>query len=145
MRPELFKALQTELPQTVQDMVATIGLQHTLIVVQALGGTTWRFAAGKGETGEAKRAALVDLVGEETEKLLHQHYARDELYLPRCAALLRKLRNMEIHQQFDRDIENGSTARDSVAGLARQHRLSDRQIWDILNQYVPVPEQQGLF
>lgn len=145
MTPELFQAVQDELPQTVQDMITAIGLNHTLIVVQALGGTTWRFAVGKGETGEAKRAALAELVGEETENILHQFYARDEIYLPRCAALLRKLRNIKIHQQFDQDIANGSTARDSVAALARTHRLSDRHVWDILNEYILVPEQHGLF
>lgn len=145
MNLEMVKQLQAELPQSIQDMVAVIGFSHTLKVVQALGGTTWRIASGRGKDGEAKRAALAERVGTDTEELLHKYYAGDEIYLPRCAALLRKLRNIDMHQQFERDVRQGRTARDSVADLAREHKLSDRQIWDILNLYMPVPKQQGLF
>lgn len=142
---EQVKQLQAELPQSVQDMIVVIGFNHALKVVQALGGTTWRIASGRGKDGEAKRAALAELVGSETEDLLHKYYAGDELYLPRCAVLVRTLRNINMHQQFEQDVRQGRTARDSVSDLARQHRLSDRQVWDILNLYMPVPEQQGLF
>ena len=145
MKHDQVKQLQAELPQSIRDMVEVIGFTHALKVVQALGGTTWRIAEGRGKDGEAKRAALADLVGAETEELLHKYYAGDEIYLPRCAALVRKLRNINMHQQFDRDIKQGRTARDSVADLARQHKLSDRQVWDILNLYLSTPEQQGLF
>lgn len=144
MNLEQVKSLQAELPQSVQEMVAVIGLNHTLNVVRALGGTTWRIAAGRGKEGEAKRAALAELVGSDTEELLHKYYVGDEVYLPRCTALVRKLRNIEIHQQFEHEVRQGRTARDSVSELARQHQLSDRHIWDILNLYIPVPEQQGL-
>ncbi|MFT0211807.1 Mor transcription activator family protein [Pseudomonas sp. F1_0610] len=145
MNVELLKQLQTDLPKSVQEMIALIGFSNTLKVVQALGGTTWRVAIGRSAEGEAKREALAEMVGSEAEQLLRQHYAQNEIYLPRCCALLRKVRDLNIHNEYDIAIKQGLSARDTVWQLARQYQLSDRRVWDIVNSYIPDQEQYALF
>lgn len=132
------------LPASVRDMVGRIGLLATLTVVERMGGTTWRVAEGHGSEGAAKREALADWVGTDTEMLLHRHYAGEEIYLPRCHSALVALRNQQIHQRVEQGLRQGHSASALVADLAREYRLSDRRVWDILKQ-VPVPEQGGLF
>lgn len=133
------------LPRNVRDMASRIGLPSTLIVVERLGGTTWRIAEGRNPEGEAKRAALADLVGSDIEEQLHREYAGEEIYLARCHAALLRWRNLEIHARFERGVREGRSARDLVAELARDFRLSDRWIWQVLNTYLPAPDQPRLF
>lgn len=129
------------LPETIRSMVQRIGLANTLVVVKKLGGTTWRVADGKTDDGRKQRKALADLVGEAIEAALHQHYAGADLYIAQCRALMTGLRDAAIHQEFDHLIRQGISARTVVTRLARQHRLSDRWIWEILNK-VPVSSPQ---
>ena len=132
------------LPVSIKDMVGRIGLSSTLTVVERMGGITWRVAEGHGPEGAAKRAALADWVGTDIEELLHRHYQNEELYIPRCHAALLALRNQHIHQRVEQGLRQGYTACALVMDLAREYRLSDRRVWEILKQ-VPVPEQGGLF
>lgn len=132
------------LPASIRDMVGRIGLSSTLTVVERLGGITWRVAEGHGPEGAAKRAALADWVGTDIEELLHRHYRNEELYIPRCHAALLALRNQHIHQRVEQGLRQGYSACALVIDLAREYRLSDRRVWEILKQ-VPVPEQGGLF
>lgn len=125
------------LPETLRGMVQHIGLANTLVVVEKLGGTTWRIADGKTEEGRKQRRALVDLVGEDIEAALHRYYVGNDLYIAQCKALLIELRDAAIHQTFDEMNREGVSARNIVTMLARQHRLSDRWVWNILNR-VPV-------
>lgn len=133
------------LPRNVRDMASRIGLPATLVVVDRLGGTTWRIAEGRNPEGEAKRAALADLVGSDIEEQLHREYAGEEIYLARCHAALLRWRNLEIHARFERGVREGRSARDLVTELAREFCLSDRWVWQVLNTYLPSPDQGGLF
>lgn len=133
------------LPRNVRDMAARIGLPATLMVVDKLGGTTWRIAEGRNPEGEAKRAALAELVGSEIEEQLHREYAGEEIYLARCHAAVLRWRNLEIHARFEQGVREGRTARDLVAELAREYRLSDRWVWEIVNQHLPALDQGQLF
>ncbi|CDM42408.1 Mor transcription activator family protein [Ectopseudomonas oleovorans] len=137
--------LQELLPENVRDMAARIGLPATLRVVERMGGTTWRVAEGRTPEGEAKRAALADIVGSDIEEMLHREYAGDEFYLARCHAAVLRWRNLEIHQRFEQGVREGLTARTLVAELAREYRLSDRRVWIILKEHLPPVEQGTLF
>lgn len=50
------REVQDMLPDTVRDMAGRIGLPATLVVVEQLGGTSWRIAEGRAR--RAKRAGL---------------------------------------------------------------------------------------
>lgn len=127
--------LQDLLPPNVQDMAQRIGLPATLVVVERMGGTTWRIAEGRTAEGEAKRAALADLIGSELEQLLHREYSGEEIYLARCHKALLHWRDLAIHQRFEQGVREGVTARTLVAELAREFQLSDRRIWDVLKHH----------
>lgn len=131
--------LQPLLPVNVRDMVDRIGLPATLVVVKRLGGVTWRVAEGRSRNGQAKRAALAQQIGHDVEALLHQEYAGEEIYLARCQSALLRWRDVEINRKFEDRIRKGQTARKTVAVLAREYRLSDRRVWDILKQPGEMP------
>lgn len=128
------------LPKTIHSMVQRLGLTNTLVVVEKLGGTTWRVAEGKNDDGKKQRQALANLVGEAIESELHRHYAGADLYVARCRLLIIDLRDAAIHQEFERLIREGISARAVVARLARQYQLSDRWVWEILNR-LPISAQ----
>lgn len=131
------------LPKNILDMVARLGIADTLIVVEKLGGTTCRIAEGKTSQGREQRRALAALVGEKVETALHRHYAGEDLHVAQCKALLISLRDAAIHQAFDALIREDNSARKVVAQLARQHRLSDRWVWNILNKAPVVHASQA--
>lgn len=137
--------VQELLPRSVRDMSQRLGLSATLVVVEKLGGISWRVAEGRGGEGEARRAALAELVGSDIEEQLHHHYAGEELYLAKCDAALRRLRDLQIHRRFEAGVRQGRGARDLVAELAREYKLSDRWVWEILGRFLPEPAQGTLF
>lgn len=47
---------------------------------------------------------------------------------------LRRLRDLGIHRQFEQEVRKGVSANAAVAALARENKLSDRWIWEILKQ-----------
>lgn len=137
--------VQELLPPSVRDMAQRLGLPATLVVVEKLGGTTWRIAEGRNSEGEAKRAALAELVGSDIEEQLHREYAGEELYLAKCHAAVLHWRNIEINSRFEQGVREGITARTLVAELAREYKLSDRWVWEILKHPLPEIEQGVLF
>ncbi|MDF5921437.1 Mor transcription activator family protein [Pseudomonas aeruginosa] len=134
------------LPDTVRDMAGRIGLPATLVVVEQLGGTSWRIAEGRARRGEARRAALAELVGSDIEEQLHAHYRGEEIYVARCHKALVRWRDLEIVERFEQGLRDGQTARSLLSDLARQYNLSDRWIWEIVNRpSEPAPQQSTLF
>lgn len=127
------------LPPTVQRLAEVVGLPATLKLVAELGGTSWFFAQGVGRNGQARVAALAEIVGEEAaEKLARYAHERETLYIPKCDAALIAVRDAQIHQQFEQAAREGVSANTVVAELARTYKLSDRHIWRILKR-LPEP------
>ncbi|WP_245216933.1 Mor transcription activator family protein [Pseudomonas aeruginosa] len=99
----------------------------------------WRIAEGRARRGEARRAALAELVGSDIEEQLHTHYRGEEIYVARCHKALVRWRDLEIVERFEQGLRDGQTARSLLSDLARQYNLSDRWIWEIVNR----PERAG--
>lgn len=133
------------LPEQVRDIAELIGLPDALRLVEQLGGTTWEFAKGRNRNGQIRVAALGDLLGEETAARLTSHLGGEKIYIPKCDAALRRLRDLEIHRQFEQAVREGVSANTVVAELARVYRLSDRRIWIILKQAIQPLGEPGLF
>ncbi|MEO1752035.1 Mor transcription activator family protein [Thiofaba sp. EF100] len=121
-----------DLPATARQIVALIGLPDTILLVEKLGGTTFPMPVGKNAMGELRFTMLAEKVGVDIAKKLCEHYAREKLYIPRCAEALLRARNRIIHQQFDEMIKRGMSANHAIAMMAPMHKLSDRHIWNIL-------------
>ena len=66
------------------------------------------------------------------------------LYVPRCTALVTRLRQHEIVKGFSRSTGGGSSSTAAVSSLARRHGVSDRRVWQILKKESSVPPQAKL-
>ena len=64
---------------------------------------------------------------------------RTRVYVPRCNALLGKLRQREIIEGFSRHTSHGLSSTAAVAALAQRHDMSDRRIWQILKKEASAP------
>lgn len=135
--------LQALLPQQVQDIARVVGLPSAMRLVNELGGTTWEFARGANRNGQIKVAALADILGEETAEKLTSFIGGEKIYIPQCAAALRRLRDLEIHRQFEQGVREGVSANALVAEIARSYKLSDRRVWGILK--LCMTHQEDLF
>lgn len=129
------------LPPTVKRIAELAGLPAAIKLVEALGGRSWYFARGVGQLGQARVAALSEIVGDElAERLAFYMHERHAVYIPKCDEALRELRNVEIHRQFDQATKEGVSSNTVVAEVARVYELSDRQVWRILKQ-LPMSER----
>lgn len=61
------------------------------------------------------------------------------VYVPRCNALLGKLRQREIIEGFSRHTGHGLSSTAAVAALAQRHDMSDRRIWQLLKKEASAP------
>ena len=122
------------LPRQILDIARVVGMPTAVRLVEELGGASWEFAKGSNRNGLIRVAALADLLGEEAARRLTQHLGGEKIYIPRCADALRRLRDLEIHRQFEQAVREGVSANTVVAELARSNRLSDRRVWEILKQ-----------
>ena len=152
------------LPKQVVEIAEAIGLPATQRLVEALGGTTWTVAKGVRRLGIIRHEALKDVIGEQAASIMAERWANVPLYIPKCDAAIRRLRDLEINRQFEQGVReqtvtgrsNSSPVRPSyscacvregvsantlVAELARSNNLSDRRVWEILKQ--PSPEAMG--
>lgn len=136
------------LPPTVQRIAEVVGLPATMKLVAELGGTSWFFAQGVGRNGQARVAALAEIVGEEAaEKLGRYASERERIYIAKCDAALIALRDAEIHSQFEQATREGVSANTIVNELARTYQLSDRHVWRILKRLpeLAAPSTPDLF
>lgn len=135
--------VQSVLPRQVLEIAEAIGLPATQLLVNELGGTTWPVAQGKRRLGIIRHEALVKVIGAEAAEIMAQRWANIQLYIPRCDAALRALRDFKINAEFVQGVRQGVSANILVARLARENSLSDRRIWDILKS--PSGLQSDLF
>ncbi|MFL1552481.1 Mor transcription activator family protein [Pseudomonas sp. D47] len=131
------------LPRQVLDIAEAIGIPATQRLVDELGGTTWPVAQGKRRLGIIRHEALVNVIGVEAAEIMAKRWANVQLYIPRCDAALRSLRDHDINTQFEQGVREGISANTLVAELARSNKLSDRRIWEILK--TPTDRAPDLF
>lgn len=129
------------LPRQLLEIADAIGLPAAQRLVEGLGGTTWPVAKGVRRLGIIRHEALKEVVGETAANIMAERWANVPLYIPKCDAALRRMRDLEINRQYVQGVREGISANTLVAELARTYRLSDRSIWKILKQ--PEPEATG--
>ena len=126
------------LPRQLLEISEAIGLPAAQRLVEELGGTTWPVARGVRRLGIIRHEALKEVVGETAANIMAERWANVPLYIPKCDAALRRVRDLEINRQYVQGVREGISANTLVAELARTYKLSDRRIWEILKQ--PEPE-----
>lgn len=125
-----------DLPESAQNLVRLIGMAKAVQLIDQLGGTTFPVSKSKTRLGQLRYELLSDAVGVDAADILTKEYGGEMLYIPNCVAALRAVRNRAIHARFDELTNPASnptySSNEAVALLAREHRLSDRRVWDIL-------------
>lgn len=124
-----------DLPESLQQMIAAIGPNATMALVEAYPGTTQRLPAisnvathpFKEVIGEVLLMGLVKAIG-----------GSRDIYIPRCLDGVRRKRDQAIVREY--------LASAPVSDLALKYHLSDRQIWRILKETnMQDDRQQALF
>ena len=116
---------ESDLPETVRDLVSLIGMQSTLRLVDSFGGLTILVPKGDERRGIIGRESLIEVVGRRCADRLIERYGGTRLYVASCRRAILALR--------DRSICSSYPVR-SVKELAIEHGLSDRQVWAILKK-----------
>ncbi|MBE2895474.1 mor transcription activator family protein [Pasteurellaceae bacterium HPA106] len=124
------KDVQDYLPEVVLEMVELIGFVDTEKLINAFGGTTFRFT-----DGQYYFPKLVEAVGRESAVALRKYFNIEQVYIPRCEVALRLLRNYRFKADFDWLTEsNGKSGRLAMLELCPKYGVSDRAGWDILRK-----------
>jgi Mor family transcriptional regulator len=74
----------------------------------------------------------------------HGFFGGTSIYIPRCNALVNRLRQRNIIKDFSHSTRRGSSSTAAVANLARRHGISDRRVWQILKKENSVPPHARL-
>ena len=119
------------LPPTVADMVRTIGIEPTLRLVTALGGTSYDFPVGVADSPRLR--VLQDILApDEIERLL-AIYGGARYYIPRCKAALRELRNREFRAAVELMVaRDGISQKLAIQQLAPRYDITERWAYEIL-------------
>lgn len=135
---------QNLLPETVRQMADVIGIRATQDLVAALGGARFKF--GKGREDTARLRLLFSAIGEAKTYELLKVFGGEELYIPRCDAALRGLRNEQFRNDFIRLKEKGMSGMMAMTELCPRYGISDRTGYTILRDlFEPVTQQGALF
>lgn len=122
------------LPGTVQSLVKVMGFAPALKLVEQYGGTSLLVSQGISAAGQRSYEALAEVVGYEACRSLANSYPGSPvIYIPRCAKLMRDVRDNQIRSEYDAYIADESGQR-AIAKLARAYNLCDRQIKNILKK-----------
>lgn len=136
------------LPDTGRDLVELIGLDATLSLVEALGGSTFPVPHRKNPEGEKRHSLLEKLCGEVAALELCKRYGGTKLYVPNCKKALIRIRNIGMIHEFVERKAAGESANSIIADMAPRYKLADRNIWHIVNkttvaEWSLIPEPDG--
>lgn len=88
---------------------------------------------------EPERDSPLRRLGLRCLRKLMAAFGGTRVYVPRCNALLGKLRQREIIEGFSRHTGHGLSSTAAVAALAQRHDMSDRRIWQLLKKEASAP------
>ncbi|AWX14257.1 mor transcription activator family protein [Mergibacter septicus] len=129
------------LPESVNQIIDTIGIADTEKLIKKFGGTTFRFSDDKTYFPH-----LTALLGVETATKLREVFNDEYLYIPRCETALRVLRNQKFRVEFNYLTQNEKiSGRQAMLELCPKFGISDRLGWLILKQSDNVYIQNNLF
>ncbi len=125
------------LPVVATEIAEIIGIGPALDLFNAYGGTEaylYKSIPQLGGVGAGRFAELAAVIGEAKVLRLGNIYGSEggHLYIPRCLAAMNALKSRQIMAEYDA-LLNTRSARDAANKLARQYRLSNRQIEKIVN------------
>lgn len=132
------------LPESMRQIADVIGLDGAEKLVRSIGGARFKF--GKGRQNTARMKLLHKAVGAADAAKLAAVFGGDELYIPRCSAQLRLVRNRRFRAAFAALTDGGKTSKAmALTELCPQFGLSHRTADKILAEREAVAVQGALF
>ena len=126
------------LPPSVADIVNTIGIEPTLRLVMALGGTSYDFPVGVADSPRLR--VLQDILAPDEIDRLLAVYGGARYSSPRCEAALRELRNRQFRHAVEAMVaRDGISQKLAIQQLAPQYDITERWAYEILK---PPPRPQ---
>lgn len=119
-------------PEICVDIINLIGINQAMKLFKAFGGST--FAIGKGTRflGGARANALRAILTDGEINKLQKHFSGEVLYIPRCAGVLREIRNRNFLNEFSEMRQTGETVAACMAALLPKYGFSNRWGWKLL-------------
>lgn len=122
--------LSQYLPPSVFQLLEVLGSASRLQkLLKAYGGASIRVPTVWAAADNPLRTVL----GKRGLKKFMDMYGGTDLYIPRCANFVRRLRDEAILRDYARLTKRGSSMRQAVVYLSARYDLSDRQVRTILN------------
>jgi len=140
-----FESIKHLLPPIVTEIMDIIGYEATQALIDAIGGTSFRFSAGVKDCPRYR--ILCKAIGQEkTAKLLERFKNSDE-YIPRCQKALRTQHYNRFRHEFEHKTKlEHLSARMALLELCPVYKISERTGWKIINnQIASMNSQPDLF
>ncbi len=118
------------LPQLIVEIAELIGIEKTLQLVQAFGGTN--LLMPKGVEKSSSKQALIHAVGEETAQALMEIYGGDRLYIARCEVALRDWRDNQLMNEIGQLVMNDMSQTKAIRHVAVKYGISERWVYELL-------------
>lgn len=139
---EQWRELINHLPDNARQIWRALNdMQQFWGVLHAFGGQSIRVPR---KVPKDRTHPLRKTLGLKCLRKLMATFGGTSLYVPRCTALVTRLRQHEIITGFSRSTGRGSSSTAAVSSLARRHGISDRRVWQILKKENSVPPQARL-
>ncbi|WP_300335597.1 Mor transcription activator family protein [Accumulibacter sp.] len=123
--PDADASATDNLPASVRELIALIGLAPTLALVNVWGGQILHVPTGDNPNSKARRR-LVAVIGDSATEALIWNYPGAKLTIARCVAAMRDERDRRIIAAYG--------AGTPVAQLVADHQLTDRRIRTIIKR-----------
>lgn len=129
------------LPSIVHEIIEQIGFVDAGKLVEEFGGVTFCFTDGR-----CYFPKLIQCLGRESAVKLRDYFRHEQVYIPRCDAALRLLRNVRFKADYDILTQaQGKSGRVAMLELCPQYGFSDRYGWDVIRKLSLTTAQQSLF
>ncbi|WP_018652745.1 Mor transcription activator family protein [Actinobacillus capsulatus] len=138
-----FESVEVYLPEVAKEFVTIVGLPATEALVKRFGGLGFYI-----NFGTSFYKMIVETIGKELADKLTQYLQNCFVYVPKCDAALRVLRNKQFYKEFlQLTEEQGMSGRKAMLQLCPKFKLSDRHGWEIVYSFrrTSQAQQQALF
>jgi len=114
------------LPAVVLELADLIGYRHTLTLIERLGGVTFPVGKNIRHSGNRRADVLADTLPDSAVAHVVARFGGESLYIPRCAAALRELRNRRFLVEYHALRGRGESGRFALMLLCPRFGFSDR-------------------
>ncbi|EOS94051.1 hypothetical protein LU631_09825 [Erwinia tracheiphila] len=100
IRNKNFESVSELLQAVVLELVELIGYRDTQSLIEHVGGVSFPVGKNVNTTGKRRVDVLASAVPVESAKKIAARFGGETLYIPRCSAALRELRNRRFIAEY---------------------------------------------